>query len=221
MMHDCDIREAMWHHIRLTWEGVHDGHDPGKSLFTNEFQVSDYCRADIAIISPTMMEGFELKSSADSLKRLPRQIHEYSLVFDRCSLVLAPNKTKAADMAPAWWGIYHAVPDDGSGWRIVMVREPAPNPHTSPLDTAFLVWRDEALDILERKHADKGYRSKPRMFLYDRMVEVMEPAELASEVRSALLARRYWRDSQWVEGGTGEAAGNQWRSPMPGIIGRS
>src|SRR5665213_2602297 len=45
-------------------------------------------RADVVVIGATI-EGFEIKTERDSLKRLPRQAEAYTRIFDRCHAVLA------------------------------------------------------------------------------------------------------------------------------------
>jgi hypothetical protein len=62
-------------------------------------------RADVAVIGPTM-DGFEIKTGRDTLRRLPRQAAAYARLFDRCYVVLADRHVEEAlDILPEWWGI--------------------------------------------------------------------------------------------------------------------
>lgn len=45
-------------------------------------------RADVAVIGRGM-DGFEIKTERDTLKRLPRQMVAYGRLFDRCTAVVA------------------------------------------------------------------------------------------------------------------------------------
>jgi hypothetical protein len=59
-------------------------------------------RADVAVIGGTI-DGFEIKTERDTLKRLPRQAEAYTRIFDRCHAVLAHRHVdKAMEMLPAW-----------------------------------------------------------------------------------------------------------------------
>jgi hypothetical protein len=67
------------------------------------------------------------------------------------------------------------------------------NPSPDPLAIARLLWRDEALALVEERGAAKGLRSKPRLAIYRKLVEVFSLRELRDEVRSQLKSRERWR----------------------------
>lgn len=56
-----------------------------------------------------------------------------------------------------------------------------------------LLWREEALSILEELGNDPGVRSKPRKYLWHRLISSVPPDALRERVRSALKARVGWR----------------------------
>ena len=66
-----------------------------------EFRVPRvHVRADIAVIGAEL-HAYEIKSEADSLRRLPAQVGGFGTVFDFCSLVVAPGHVDAAlDIVP-------------------------------------------------------------------------------------------------------------------------
>lgn len=194
-MHDRDVRRAMWTWLHDNW--AKENGSPDQYLFTNEFVVSAECRSDIAIIGRDLMEGFELKSASDTLDRLPNQVVEYSKVFDRCSVVLSADKMRAVDMVPSWWGVYRADMAEDGRTTTTRLRKPEENHQQDALSLAHLLWKSEALHVLEERHADKGVRSKNRAFLWERMVETIPVAELGGIVRRVLLARDDWRTSVW------------------------
>src|SRR3954452_15629375 len=62
-------------------------------------------RADVAVVGPELV-GYEIKSAADSLRRLPGQVAAFGRIFDMCWLVAATRHLDAAiGQIPSWWGI--------------------------------------------------------------------------------------------------------------------
>jgi hypothetical protein len=60
------------------------------------------------------MVGFEIKSDADTLKRLTVQVPAFSRFFDRVSVVTTRKHLAAANKKiPAWWGIILFCGEDG------------------------------------------------------------------------------------------------------------
>ena len=148
-------------------------------------------RIDIAVINGEL-GGFELKSDSDNLLRLPAQAELYSRVFDRMTLVVGEKHVaKAAALIPTWWGITTA----RQGARTLLLsgkRKPKRNPTQDPIQVARLLWRDEALAILERHDLVKGCRSKPVQHLQDRLAQQLPLVKLNLETRIALKQRRAW-----------------------------
>ena len=62
-----------------------------------------------------------------------------------------------------------------------------------PVAVAELLWREEALELLQQFGAAKGFTSKPRAALYVRLAEVARPEEIRSRVRDRLRGRPGWR----------------------------
>ncbi|WBY07742.1 sce7726 family protein [Sphingomonas sp. 7/4-4] len=60
-------------------------------VVTSEFSLNGTgIRADLAVLD-TCFYGVEIKSAADSLKRLPSQMEGYARYFDRTILIVAPK----------------------------------------------------------------------------------------------------------------------------------
>lgn len=142
-------------------------------------------RIDIAVINGEL-GGFELKSDSDNLLRLPAQAELYSRVFDRMTLVVGEKHiAKAAAFIPTWWGIITA----RQGARTLLLsekRKPKRNPTQDPIQAARLLWRDEALSILERHDLAKGRRSKPVQHLQDRLAQQLPLVTLNLETLALL-----------------------------------
>jgi hypothetical protein len=51
------------------------------------------------------------------------------------------------------------------------------------------LWRDEVIEILKRRGLDRGIRTKPRRYAWERAASALTLADLSSEVRLALKRR--------------------------------
>lgn len=186
-MHDKDVRVAV-----LNWlDRVHAG-DVDTRIVQEMGIWAGSVRVDIAVINGEL-HGFELKSERDTLERLPAQAALYNQVFDRVTLVVAAkHAAKAADIIPDWWGVSLAVGGPCKTVDLALEREPSRNPGLQPLQVARLLWRAEALVILERHALLKGYRSKPADVLARRLADELPIDVLRDEVRRTLKAREGW-----------------------------
>lgn len=151
-------------------------------------------RIDIAVINGRM-HGYEIKSDRDTLERLPEQMVEFNAVFDRVTLVVGKQHLyRAIYIVPDWWGITIAKMNTDGQVFFQTIREPEDNKTQDKISIARLLWREEALRILEEHdHAD-GVRSKSREFLYKKLADVLEFDTLKGRVRETfLVSRGDWR----------------------------
>jgi len=185
-MRDADVREA----LRKRLYRDHDG--DADTLIVEEMGVwSGSVRIDVAVINGEL-SGYELKSDRDTLERLPAQADIYSKVFDRMTLVVgARHASKARGMVPEWWGCTVARMRKG---RVVLVPErPAQsNPAPSPFVIAQLLWKDEAISILDKHGLARGWRSKPAAAIFHRLASELPFRVLVEHVRTTLRARERW-----------------------------
>lgn len=137
-------------------------------------------RIDLAVVNGSL-HGYEIKSDADTLARLPRQIELYDRVLDYSTVVCGPRHAKhVEDALPPHWGI-RVVGEESA--RRVATR----NPRVQAFAVAQLLWRDECAAIL----ADRGERVKTRdtrWQLWDRLA-LLPIGELQDVVRAHLKAR--------------------------------
>lgn len=154
-------------------------------------------RVDIAVVNG-VLHGYELKSDLDTLYRLPEQMRIYNSVFDQLTLVVGRNHLhEAVKIIPDWWGIVIAkIVDSGGAVSFCDIRQSTENPNRISLEIVKLLWRIEALNILEKKGYAKGIRSKPRKEIYERLTMVLDQEDLRTEVREHLLARVSWRSEK-------------------------
>ncbi|RUX03789.1 MAG: hypothetical protein EOS71_27185 [Mesorhizobium sp.] len=146
-------------------------------------------RIDIAVINGELC-GYELKSDSDTLNRLPYQVEMYGKVFDRMTLVVgSKHHKKASALIPTWWGCVVAEMRDGEV-TLKSKRQGRRNPKPDPFVVAQLLWKDEALAILERHNLAKGWRAKPAVEISQRLISTLSFQQLSDEVRAALKARQ-------------------------------
>jgi hypothetical protein len=152
-------------------------------------------RVDLALVNG-VIHGYELKSDLDTLDRLPWQIRIYEKVFDRVTLVVGKKHLhRGIEMIPEWWGVVIAKISDPDANKVSFyeIRKARKNPRRDDLSFAKLLWRQEALEILEERGEADGVRSKNRRTIYDRLIAVLSRATLGAEVRKRLCTREGWR----------------------------
>lgn len=153
-------------------------------------------RIDFAIINGIMC-GYEIKSDRDTLERLPKQMEEFSNVFDELTLVVGKRHLyKALHIIPDWWGIMIAKNDSNNHVVFQTIRKADRNNSQNMLSIARLLWREEALQILEERNKASGLRNKPRKFIYEKLVEILDIETLKQRVNELLISRIGWRSGQ-------------------------
>lgn len=168
-----------------------------ETVVIDELDLCGATRVDVALVNG-FLAGFEIKSPRDSLRRLPLQVEIYSEVLDYAAVVSADNHLRGVqDAVPAWWGIWAV--DVRGPVQVQEVRRGARNPMPDADSIVQLLWREEALAILQRLGKDAGVRSKRRWHIWDRVVQELSLEELQTEVRTALRTRTGWRDPRSLE----------------------
>lgn len=172
------------------------------SWMARECHLGTGSRIDLAAIVGGEVLGFEIKSNADSLKRLTPptgfQVHEFSLLYDRVTLVCAARHVDPAKaLVPPWWGIMAA--EDLSE-----IRPAGLNPAPALKRLAGLLWSSELRALarslsLPVRGGDKRH-----------LASLFRPSHEAA-MRSALLAALHVRRPstirpQTVNGGRSAAS---------------
>lgn len=153
-------------------------------------------RADIAVVNG-VMECYEIKSDRDTLLRLPGQIKGYNAVFDKITIVVGfTHIFEAMELIPDWWGITVAKQDVSGSIVFSHIREAQFNQARDSVSIARLLWREEALRILEEMNEADGYWSKPRSAIYSKLATILEVGALADRVREAICLRDSWRSAE-------------------------
>ena len=183
---DKIIRKTLIKLIENQYNGYAD-----EKIIVEEFPVCNGAAIiDVAAING-VMHGFEIKSDVDSLERLPRQIEFYNSVFDEVTLIVgATHLYHAFYMIPDWWGITMAKMDDGGEVTFDKIRESEQNTKLEAESVASLLWKDEALSILDDIGISYGYKSKNKKQIYERLIDELDIQVLSEKVRSSLFNRQ-------------------------------
>lgn len=165
-----------------------------KVRIIEEFGVNHgIARIDIAVVNG-IMHGYEIKSDRDTLQRLPEQMDVYSSVFNQITLVVGKTHLyDAINLVPDWWGIITARLDSMGFVIFNTIRNAENNQGLDPFLIARLLWRDEALQILEEAGEATGLRSKPKAYIYEKLTDIFDQNDLSERVRNAIFIREGWR----------------------------
>lgn len=179
MAGEAVVRDALRTHLLAGVIGARDALEELWVPRSNE-------RADLALLG-RRMDGFEIKTERDTLRRLPRQVDAYGRLFDRCTVVVADNhREKVEAIVPHWWGITSVVVNGHVSFATV--REPRQNPVIDPETLVRLLWRDEAMGALRALGAEPNPKAH-RASLWNELLSSTTLTQLRRAVRAALLNR--------------------------------
>lgn len=149
-------------------------------------------RVDVAVINDCL-QGYEIKSASDNLVRLPVQQAAYRKVFEKMTLVADERHVQeAVKLLPLCWGLIAVGLRDGKPhaneiWPALRNRE---------LDAqalAQLLWREEAIELMEYFDLARGYHDKPRKVLWKVLARNLSCDQLKGFVCYKLRTRSSWR----------------------------
>ena len=159
-------------------------------------------RVDIAVVNG-VIHGYEIKSDTDTLQRLPEQMNIYNSVFTQMTLVVGKNHLyEAINIVPDWWGITIAKIDSNGSIIFNCIRKAGNNLNQDSISMARLLWKDEALKLLEKEGEANGLRSKCRRNIYEKLSKIFDQKTLEDKVRETIFFREDWRsDSPLMSNG--------------------
>ncbi len=182
-VYDSDIRCS----LRSRMASAHEG-DPTTVILEELGLRQGSVRVDLAVVNGSL-KGYEIKSAADTLKRLPSQAAVYNEVMDEMSIVLTErDRADALDAIPSWWEVVVAT-RDGEDVVLSTVREGGVNPSVDARALAELLWHPEAMQILRAKNAARGLSRAGRASAWDRIAQVCSLDEIREAVRARLKER--------------------------------
>jgi hypothetical protein len=185
---DRDVRFALLRHVKTLHQKETD------TRIIEELGVEHgACRVDVAVINGRL-HGYEIKSDADTLSRLPAQVEAYSRTFDRVTLVVGRRLLAAATrIVPHWWGISVADLDASSTVAIIKQRPDRSNPELSLFHLAHLLWRGELVNVYNAYCSGVDARRLNKLSLCRELAEAVPPDRLRALVRERLKHREGWR----------------------------
>jgi hypothetical protein len=188
---DAEIRAALH---RKALRAFHECND---TLVIDELGLAHAkVRVDIAVINGCV-HGFEIKSAADTLTRLPLQLALYEQCLEKLTIVCAEKHISGVrQLAPRWCGIIKVTKGPRDGIAFITVREPKRNPNIQPYRLAHLLWRSEAVAILSRAKAPPQVLRAPRKTLYKSLAAKFSVEEITAFIKQSMASRQDWRPHQ-------------------------
>lgn len=148
---------------------------------------------DIAVVNGSM-HGYEIKSDIDTLRRLPKQVENYSKVFDFVSIVTSKKYADIiASYIPEWWGIVEV---NGSKSKALVIKKrlPLQNALVDVHSLVQLLWKDELVGLIDKHQLGKAKKYKPKYEIWAYIAERVNEDELKSYIRQCLKARTSWKE---------------------------
>lgn len=188
---DSKIREYLHRKI------LRRHHSADDTLIVNELGLKyGSCRADIAVINGRL-KGYEIKSDKDSLYRLKRQIGVYNAVFDSITIVVGPRHgPKIRHRIPRHWGILIATAGNRGAINFEVRRKPRVNNRVQAYSVAQLLWKKEAVALLNAIGVSRGILRLSRTELCRLLARNMPIRMLKQSVRERLRQRPDWPDQR-------------------------
>lgn len=187
---DLEIRRY-FHHKKLRHY-----HECPNTLVIDELGVAHgKNRADIAVLNGTI-HGFEIKSSKDTLSRLPEQINEYSRCFEKVSIIAAPNHIEKLQlMLPPWCGLILATKGAKGAITFKTIRRAQKNPNIEIYAMAHFLWRKEIIEILTQFGESEKNLKLSREKLYRLLPENTTTKQLTELIKAKFMSRTAWRSA--------------------------
>ena len=150
-------------------------------------------RIDIAVVNGCL-QGIEIKSSTDNLKRLPAQFETYRLCFEKITVVTAPKHLPELELSlPSWCGIVVAEKGARGAIHFNTLNRAKKNPEVDALAMTHFLWRQELIDCLKLCGVNRRSLKGRKRLLRQRLAKLISVPELSVFIRTAFLARVDWR----------------------------
>lgn len=189
IMHDADIRKIL-HEVEMKRICAAD---PSTRVIDELGIFEGKFRIDVAVVNG-YLHGYEIKSAEDNLNRLQSQQDAYNKVFDKLTLVADEHHVEQAmKIVPPWWGLMVAGIRNGVPY-VDEIWAPRLNPQVDPFAICQLLWKEEAMSILQARKLSAGLWTSRRRVLWETLTFSMDLVELKAIVRETLKNRENWRE---------------------------
>jgi hypothetical protein len=188
---DAEIRAA------LHSKALRAYHRCDKTLVIDELGLAHAkVRVDVAVINGCV-HGFEIKSAADTLTRLPQQLALYEQCLEKLTIVCAEKHIPGVrELAPHWCGITKVTKGPRAGIAFDTIREAKRNPDVQAYRLAHLLWRPEVVAILSKTDVSPQLLRAPRKTLYKSLAAKFSVEEITAFIKDAMACRHDWRPQQ-------------------------
>lgn len=197
---------------------LHEKHEKESNLvICEEFGLIYHtCRIDVAVLNGSM-NGYEIKSDADTLDRLEQQADLYSKIFDRMFLVCGARYVQQAQKCiPGWWGITEARFDKNGILKLGTIRRGRKNPSVCIETLLQMLWKVELISILREQIKMQGLHSKSIRQLRELASRELNSKTIHNSVRESIKIRKSVRVKQELtpSGGLSQFAATLMHSPV-------
>lgn len=185
MLKDADMRVKLLDELRR----MNAQHD---YRIIEEMAVCDGdARVDVAVANGKLC-GYEIKSNADTLDRLPLQQKCYDRTFDNVSIVVGEKFVDSIHLyVPEYWGIF-VIKEAQNECRIKKVRAAKVNRNVEINALLELLWKEEIFALL-KQHNIRGISGKNRRILRQIAIDNIKSKTIKDYVRETLKHRENWR----------------------------
>lgn len=153
-------------------------------------------RIDIATING-IIHGYEIKSEVDTLSRLSQQLETYTTTLQKLTIVSAQKHLEhVQEITPKWVGIIEVSRGKRGAINFKTVRRSILNPTISAFALSHLLWRAEAMSLVEPLLDINKLRYKSRIQLYEEISNHLSVSEIVNGIKQAMKHRSSWRDHQ-------------------------
>jgi len=141
------------------------------------------------------LRGFEIKSAADNLSRLPAQALGYGLAFWDLTLVAdASHLDHTSPLLGSHWGLVEVSRGPDGAVVFYIRREPAPNPDRDPSVLGTLLWKAEAEALAAAHGLVLPARARARD-IHAALGAGVAISDIEAAVVAAWRSRGDWRDA--------------------------
>ena len=181
VLHDKDIREPLFDFLEETY---------GKVRILEE-KTTGRARADVVMITDSLLYGIEIKSDADTYARLKKQVKNYDMYYDRNIIVAGTSHAgHVAEHVPEWWGIITVEIDEEGQADFYIMREPKENSKVKDDRKITILWRTELNNLLKLNGLPR-YTQKSKFFVQQALLERVDHEILWKQACDELFEREY------------------------------
>lgn len=191
---DLMIRNALEKRLLITRKN-----DPSTIIIPEVEICMGFARADIMMVNG-ILHGFEIKSDRDTLERLKHQVGYYEQVFEKITIVVGEKYSdEVQKIVPDYWGIVVASFFKNEKVKLSNIQIAKKNKFIDPYSLVQMLWKNEVLEELDKRGLSKGYKSKSKNILWERLVNNLSHKELLEMVKEKLKSRNRWRTVEQQE----------------------